>query len=1422
MAARSASSKVPPPFADGDDYDVWKKDLELWQFFTDLDAKKQAIAVHLSLTGRARSATSELSVNDLKGDDAMKLVIAKLDRVFALDKNWKCFHAYLNFENLSRGSECSVDEYLSEFDRRYHKLKECEVTLPDAVLACRLLKSCALSDVHFQLALSTTAVLTFENMRATLKKLFTDSSPTKTEDSTHAVVKVENDVFYGKSGRGYQQLHREAKNDSRSSSSGHSSRQTSDVRVNPLNSDGTVSLCAICASKMHWAKDCPHAYERKPKTVFYGDRDNDEIENEDPGEEVNITLMAQADDSTVKMDLLLGETMGKVLLDSGCSKTVCGEAWLDSFMDTLTTNEKSGIVYDKCSAVYRFGDGERVKAEKSVILPCVLAGKRIKLKTDVVSCTLPLLLSKSSMKKAEMVLNLNDDTATVFGEKVKLGITSLGHYTLPVSYPASTKRIEYILMNEVAAEDNHRIATKLHKQFAHPTSDKLKKFLLGAGRNDQLLLKAIDEVTEKCETCIKYKRQRPRPVVALSMGNVFNETVAMDLKVWKQGLYFFVVVDVATRFCRATVITDKSPKTIIRELFCNWISLFGAPKKFLSDNGGEFNNEIMRELSDNFGINLVCTAAQSPWSNGVCERLNAILGSSVCKVMNDADCSLHVALSWAVAARNSLHNCHGYSPNQLVFGMNPSLPNVIVGDGSLLEKRTKSRMIADNLNAMHAARVDFIKNESNEKLRRALLHQLRSSDMESLCNGDKVYFKRNESCKWQGPGVVIGKDGKQVLVRHGGTYIRAHTCRLQRDPSSDAIDKIDLSETEGRQPVGVPAENSDDECSDVQDSNSGGANVRTTHEDNDSHERNTESTQAVIGTSSGSRTRETSKPKLKKGDVIEYTPVGSDVKLSAKVIGRAGKATGVYGNCFNIQSDEGDIRWIDFERGVKEWSITDPSSNTTLLASSHDSSKVTEAKIAEMENWKRNGVYEEVIDDGQPTVSVRWVVTEKVKDGDAYVKARLVLRGFEEDLEDLPTDSPTCAKDTLRVALSVISMNNWTCNSLDVKAAFLQGDPIDRDVYIKPPKPFFCGNLWKLKKTVYGLCDAARSWYLRVKHELIKSGMVVSKLDQALFLYFTNGILSGIVCLHVDDMLWSGTEEFQNKVISDISEKFQIGSTETGIFKYVGVNVSNADNFVGVDQKHYIQTLQEVTISSGRSRSDDLTPEERKEYRSIVGQLNWVATQTRPDILFEVCMLSSRFDSARIEDLMHANKVIRKVKASAVTLKFSNLQENQLSIECYSDASFGNLKDGGSQGGYVIFISDTDGNRCPVSWQSKRVRRVVKSTLAAETLAALDAAQAGVYISTLLAEVLNMTSTTFPVKCYVDNRSLVESLHSTKSVEDKHLRINMSVLRDMLSTRSLSTVSWVKTSHQLANVLTKQGACHRPLLSAIGESLTRH
>ena len=136
----------------------------------------------------------------------------------------------------------------------------------------------------------------------------------------------------------------------------------------------------------------------------------------------------------------------------------------------------------------------------------------------------------------------------------------------------------------------------------------------------------------------------------------------------------------------ASVIANKSAKTVVGSVFRNWISLFGAPGKLLSDNGLEFNNNDMRELGDMFGVKILATAAESPWSNGTCERLNAVIGDTVLKVLEDMKCDIDIALAWAVSAHNALANNSGFSPNQLVFGFNPAVPTVTSNSLPALER----------------------------------------------------------------------------------------------------------------------------------------------------------------------------------------------------------------------------------------------------------------------------------------------------------------------------------------------------------------------------------------------------------------------------------------------------------------------------------------------------------------------------------------------------------------------------------------------------------------------------------------------------------------------------------------------------------------------------------------------------------------
>jgi hypothetical protein len=957
----------------------------------------------------------------------------------------------------------------------------------------------------------------------------------------------------------------------------------------------------------------------------------------------------------------------------------------------------------------------------------------------------------------------------------------------------------------------NKVAHKLHKQFGHPTPVKLIALLKNAGVLNKALETAVNSVCSSCDVCARFKKAKPRPIVSLPLADKFNETIAMDLKSWGK-VYFLVIIDHATRYCNAIVIQNKTSTTIIRAIFQNWISIFGCPRKILSDNGCEFNNQEFRELGEAFNIKILNTAAESPWSNGMCERQNAVIGDTVSKIISDVNCDVHVALSWAISARNALSNYSGFSPNQLVFGFNPALPNVFINEPPALEPIETSKMVRDNLQAMHAARESFIRVEASEKLTRALKHNIRATVADDIHGGDEVYYKRNDRKEWHGPGTVIGRDGKQFLVRHGGVYVRVHECRIKHLPNRnrEGIIQEQTDDAEAKPVITNDDDSDDEQCAiDVSVDDLMQEEIPPLE---DNEDQIVENIPPVVGHVEPEVT------KLKVGHRIEGVETESGEYVSGKIVSRAGKSTGKFKNCFNVQKDnDNSVDWYNFDKDFNEWNIVPDDVEMLVL---FNSDEVWSAKIKEIENWNDNEVYEEVNNIGQKVMSVRWVVTEKLKDGNRVVKARLVARGFEEDSSDLRKDSPTCSKESIRVAIAVAAANKWFCHSLDVKAAYLQGNSIERDVYLRPPSEFFTGKLWKLNKTVYGLCDAARAWYMRVRDELLKLGVYVSSLDSAIFCWKNNGILEGIICVYVDDFLWAGTEKFEVKIINALSDMFLIGSAESKSFKYVGLNVVSLDSgCITVDQSQYISALNGIVVSKERSsqKASDLSDKERADYRALIGQLNWVATHTRPDIAFDVCELSVSCKDAVIGDLMRLNKVVSRVTGDNVKLFFPRLNASaEWFLECYADASFGNLPGSGSQGGFIIFLRDDNGVRCPIAWQTKKIRRVVKSTLAAETLALLDCSEAAVFIVKLLSEIGVREQVN--VKCYVDNKNLVESLYSSHYVEDRRLRIDIAVLQDMMKRREIHSVSWVDTKQQLADCLTKRGASAHSLKCAVSGS----
>lgn len=237
-------------------------------------------------------------------------------------------------------------------------------------------------------------------------------------------------------------------------------------------------------------------------------------------------------------------------------------------------------------------------------------------------------------------------------------------------------------------------------------------------------------------------------------------------------------------------------------------------------------------------------------------------------------------------------------------------------------------------------------------------------------------------------------------------------------------------------------------------------------------------------------------------------------------------------------------------------------------------------------------------------------------------------------------------------------------------------------------------------------------------------------------------------------------------------------------------------------------------------RNDPLTKNERENLQSKIGQILWVARQSRPDVIFEAANLAASFKNATVQTLIEANKVVTHLKSDTVNLKFQHLGCNEnLKLIVFSDSSLGNLPDGGTQGGHFIMLIGKDGYFSPLMWQSKRIRRVVRSTLAGETLAMADAIDNAIFLATLFNELTCGLAKPekLPIICVTDNHSLYDAVKSTKYVADKRLRLEISSIKELMRSNQIKAVTWIEAKRQLADCLTKKGVSAFNLMKALSD-----
>ena len=129
---------------------------------------------------------------------------------------------------------------------------------------------------------------------------------------------------------------------------------------------------------------------------------------------------------------------------------------------------------------------------------------------------------------------------------------------------------------------------------------------------------------------VPIQRHQQDQLSAMPMASDFNEKVCMDLKKW-QDRWILHLVDMFSRFSVSTFISRKRLSDVIEKIMKCWMSVFGVMGALLTDNGGEFSSDKMREIASILNTELCTKAAESPFQNGLCEKNHAITDTMLMK-----------------------------------------------------------------------------------------------------------------------------------------------------------------------------------------------------------------------------------------------------------------------------------------------------------------------------------------------------------------------------------------------------------------------------------------------------------------------------------------------------------------------------------------------------------------------------------------------------------------------------------------------------------------------------------------------------------------------------------------------------------------------------------------------------------------------
>jgi hypothetical protein len=276
--------------------------------------------------------------------------------------------------------------------------------------------------------------------------------------------------------------------------------------------------------------------------------------------------------------------------------------------------------------------------------------------------------------------------------------------------------------------------------------------------------------------------------------------------------------------------------------------------------------------------------------------------------------------------------------------------------------------------------------------------------------------------------------------------------------------------------------------------------------------------------------------------------------------------------------------------------------------------------------------------------------------------------------------------------MTLVAHYDLELHQMDVKIAFLNSD-LQESVYMAKPEGFAIEHKehmgCRLKKSIYGLKQALRQWYLKFDEFVKKIGFVENQMDNCIDVKI-KGSMFIILVLYVDDILLASNDKnFLFETKGFFSSNFDMKDLGDAYYVFrIEIYRDRTRGMHGLSQKAYIEKVLKrynvcecsttpVPFIKGDKLGTFQSPRNQIEinemksipYASAVGSIMYVHVCTRPNLAFVTGLLGRFQSNTGIKHWKSIKKVLRYLQETKHYMLMYKRNDN-LVVVGYSDSDF--------------------------------------------------------------------------------------------------------------------------------------------------------